>query len=53
MTDIRNSQSKLVCRVDEKNKLVEIVQKGICTQVRFLPDGSIQVVNQPIIPKSK
>jgi len=27
MKDIKNSNGKLVCKVDEKNKLVEIVHK--------------------------
>ena len=39
MRDIKNSKGKLVCRLDEKAHIIEIVQKGCKTLIRFMPDG--------------
>jgi CRP-like cAMP-binding protein len=45
MTDIRNIQGKLVCRVDKASKSVEIVVKGCITVIRFSDDGKVNVTN--------
>jgi hypothetical protein len=45
MRDIKNSKGKLVCRIDEKASIVEIVHKGCKTMIRFKPDGMAEVVN--------
>jgi hypothetical protein len=45
MTDIRNIQGKLVCRVDKASKSVEIVVKGCVTVIRFSDDGKVNVTN--------
>ena len=46
MEEIRNSQGKLVCRVDKMSKTVEIVLKGCTTLIRFASDGTITVTNK-------
>ena len=43
--DVRNSQGKLVCRIDKTSKTVEIVVKGCVTTIRFTDDGKIKVIN--------
>ncbi len=45
MQDIRNIKGKLVCRIDEKACIVEIVQKGYKTVIQFKPDGTAKVTN--------
>ena len=44
MTEIRNSSGKLLCRVDCKTKMVEIVIKGQKTLIQFL-DNEVKVEN--------
>lgn len=46
MEEVRNSQGKLVCRVDKLNKTVEIVLKGCTTLICFSDDGTISVTNK-------
>ena len=43
MEIIRNSKQKVVCCADAKEKCVEILLKGICTQIRFKADDTIEV----------
>ncbi len=43
MQEIRNSQGRLVCRVDKTSKTVEIVERGCLTVIRFTDDGKITV----------
>ena len=43
--DVRNEINKLVCRVDKVGKVVEIVHKGYKTTIRFLDDGSVEIIN--------
>lgn len=45
LTDIRNCQGKLVCRIDKPSKTVEIAVKGCVTTIRFSDDGKIKVTN--------
>lgn len=45
MEEIRNLDGKLVCRVDEKAKVIEIVHKNYKTLIYFKPDGTTEVVN--------
>ena len=45
MRNIKNMDGKLVCKVDEKNGLVEIVYKGCKTMIRFKPDGTVEIAN--------
>jgi len=45
MRDIKNSKGKLICRIDEKDSLVEIVHKGSKTIIRFKPDVAAEVIN--------
>ena len=45
MKEIKNSNGKLVCKVDEKNKIIEIVQKGYKTVQQFLENGTLVVLN--------
>jgi hypothetical protein len=43
---IKNSEGKTICRIDAKNKVIEIKSKGIITTIRFLDDGTIEVTNK-------
>jgi len=43
MQHIRNILGKLVCRIDENQGIVEIVQKGYQTLIHFKPDGTAEV----------
>lgn len=45
MKDIKNSNGKLVCKVDEKSKLVEIVHKGHKTILQFSENGKLMVLH--------
>lgn len=45
LTDIRNSQGRLICRVDEGSKIVEIAVKGCITTIHFSDDGKINISN--------
>ena len=45
MRDIKNNAGKLVCRLDDKAGIVEIVQKGCKTIIRFTLDGTAKVIN--------
>ncbi|MEG0691572.1 MAG: hypothetical protein RR444_00630 [Oscillospiraceae bacterium] len=43
MQDVKNDNGKLVCRVDTEHQVVEIVQKGVKTIIKFNPDGTMQI----------
>jgi hypothetical protein len=45
MREIRNAEDRLVCRIDEAAKVVEICVKGYCTLIEFKSDGEIVIVN--------
>jgi len=45
MKEIRNSQGKLVCCLDETNGIVEIAHKGCKTLIHFKPDGTVVIIN--------
>lgn len=47
MKDIKNANGKLVCRVNESDRIVEILHKGCRTLVHFMPDGTVKVINSP------
>jgi len=42
---VKNADGKTVCRADGTSRIVEIVQKGFKTIIRFTPDGTYQVEN--------
>ena len=44
MKSVNNTNGKLVCKVDEEKKTVEIVKKGFKTVLRFTNDG-LEIVN--------
>ena len=44
LRDIRNEKEKLVCRLDEKRRIVEIVAKGCKTVIHFRPDGTVKII---------
>lgn len=48
MQDIKNSKGKLVCRIDASKKIVEILNRGIRTEIHLLDDGSFEVSNCPM-----
>lgn len=45
MHDVRNSDNRLVCRIDEQTRTVEIVVKGCKTIIRFYDNGTVNVTN--------
>lgn len=45
MQEVRNSADKLVCCIDNTQKMVEIVIKGCKTTIKFLDDGTVKIVN--------
>jgi hypothetical protein len=45
MRDVRNSDGRLVCRIEEATGTVEIRIKGCVTYIKRSPDGGIEVVN--------
>ena len=45
MEELRNLNGKLVCRLDKKVSVVEIMHKGCKTLICFKPDGTTEVVN--------
>lgn len=47
MEVIKNANGKTVCYADARSKTVEIVQKGFKTVIRFLSDGTYEIVNLP------
>lgn len=46
MEALKNSGGKMICRVDCTKKVVEIKLKDIVTTIRFLEDGTIEVINK-------
>ena len=38
--DVRNSRGKLICKVDERHKAIQIVTKGVATIITFNDDGT-------------
>lgn len=46
MTEIKNAQGKLVCKVDQKSRSIEIVSKGFKTIIRFLANGELEILNE-------
>ena len=45
MREIRNSDGRLVCKVDERASAIEICAKGCVTRIEWTQDGQIKVVN--------
>ena len=45
MLDVRNSEGRLVCQLDEETGDVVIEVKGCKTLIRYKPDGKPKVVN--------
>jgi len=46
MSEIRNLDGRLVCRVDEMTGTVEIKIKDCITLIQVKPDGTTEVVNR-------
>ena len=38
--DVRNSRGKLICKVDERHKAIQIVTKGVAAIITFNDDGT-------------
>lgn len=47
MQVVKNANGKTVCYADARSKTVEIMQKGFKTIIRFLSDGTYEIVNLP------
>jgi hypothetical protein len=45
MEQVKNANDKLVCQIDKAQKMVEIVNKGYKTIIRFTADGQVVIVN--------
>ena len=46
MREIRNSDGRLVCKIDEHTGAIEISVKGCVTVIKQTKDGGIKVVNK-------
>ncbi len=46
MSEIRNLDGKLVCRIDDASGIVEIKIKDCITLIKVNPDGSTKVINR-------
>jgi len=46
MSEIRNLDGRLVCRVDDATSTVEIKVKDCITLIQVKPDGTTEVVNR-------
>lgn len=47
MTEIRNPDNRLVCRIDEGTGKIEILEKGWVTTIHHNPGDSVKVTYQP------
>jgi len=45
MKEVRNLRGKLVCRMCERRKVIEIQTKNQVTQIQFKPDGKAEIRN--------
>lgn len=45
MQAVRNSNGKLVCRIDTTKRIVEIVVKGCTTTISFSDNGDVSIHN--------
>jgi len=45
MREIRNSDGRLVCRVDDASGTVEIKIKDCITLIKLNPDGTTEIIN--------
>ena len=48
MKDIRNIDGKLVCRFDEDECAIEIVNKGCITIIRLNPDDMPEIIHEKL-----
>lgn len=46
MSEIRNLDGRLVCRVDDTTGTVEIKIKDCITLIKVKPDGTTEVINR-------
>ena len=46
MRDIRNLGGSLVCQVDEVNGIIEILNKGCLTQLKWI-NGKLKIIHIP------
>ena len=46
MKEIRNTDGRLVCQINEEKKEVVIRVKGCVTQIHIQPDGAMEVINK-------
>jgi len=51
MRDIRNSDGRLVCRIDESARVIEIGVKGCLTRIKWDADDSSGKFRVTHIPK--
>jgi hypothetical protein len=45
LKSVKNGEGKTVCKIDPKEKIVEILYKGSKTKIRFLSDDSAEISN--------
>lgn len=45
MREVRNSEGRLVCRINERTGTVEICIKGHVTLIERMPNGKFKVTN--------
>ena len=45
MREIRNSDGRLVCRIDEAAGIIEIYIKGCLTRIQWMPEGKVRTTH--------
>jgi len=45
MREIRNSDGRLVCRIDESAGIIEIYAKGCLTRIQWIPEGKVRITH--------
>ena len=45
MKEIRNSDGRLVCRIDETAGIIEIYTKGCLTRIQWTPEGKLKITH--------
>ena len=45
LSEVRNSEGRLVFKIDELKRTLEIILKGCVTLVKWKPNGKFEIIN--------
>jgi len=48
MVSVKNGENKKVCQIDPQTRSIEIVKSGFRTVIRFLDDGTYEIINTKV-----